>query len=46
MKIGFIPNGYHTKRGYLGCLKSGEWMLFPTEKEYLEYVGEENSDET
>lgn len=41
MKIGFIPHGYHTKRGYLGWLKSGEWILFLCRKEYLEYVGEE-----
>ena len=44
MRIGFRPYGHHTKRGYLGYLKCGDWMLFPTEKEYLEYIGYEEEE--
>lgn len=34
--------GYDTPDGYYGKLPwNGEWMLFPTEEEYIHYVKEE-----
>lgn len=34
--------GYNTKYGYMGRLRDGRWMLFATEKEYTEYINEED----
>lgn len=31
--------GYFTSYGYMG-LVNGEWMLFATENDYYEYLGE------
>lgn len=31
--------GYHTSDGYMGLI-NGEWMMFPTESEYVEYMEE------
>ena len=31
--------GYFTSYGYIG-LVNGEWMLFATENDYYEYLGE------
>lgn len=31
------PYGYPVDGGYFGRIRLGEWMLFPTENEYLEY---------
>lgn len=31
--------GYHTPNGYMG-LVNGEWMTFPTDTEYVEYMKE------
>ena len=32
--------GYDIKVGYYGRLPNGKWMLFPTEREYSEYINE------
>lgn len=34
--------GYWTKYGYLGKLKSGKWMLFANENEYIDYINDED----
>ena len=31
--------GYYTEEGYLGYV-DGEWMLFATEEDYIEYIKE------
>lgn len=31
--------GYYTSNGYKGLIK-GQWMMFPTESEYAEYMKE------
>lgn len=37
--------GYWTSSGYLGLVHS-RWMLFVSESEYIEYVTEEEDDES
>lgn len=34
-------NGYFTSYGYMGFVDD-RWMLFATETEYYEYMGEQN----
>lgn len=31
--------GYHTSSGYMGYVR-GKWMMFPTDREYAEYMEE------
>lgn len=38
----FRPYGYPIDKGYLGRLHDGTYMLFATEGDYLEYIGEVN----
>ena len=39
----FRPKGFYAGSNYIGYLPNGETMKFPTEQEYLEYLG--NQDE-
>ena len=33
-----VPSGYYTQDGYVGFLPDGRYMIFPTDKEYQEYL--------
>lgn len=35
------PYGYYTQSGFRGRIKTGEFMIFPTYEEYIEYLSEE-----
>lgn len=35
--------GYYTASGYMGCVE-GQWMLFPDEGEYLDWIRENVSE--
>jgi len=37
--------GYLTKNGYYGRMPSGEWLLFPTEGEYIEEYKDEEGEQ-
>lgn len=39
------PKGFNVNGGYMGMLPNGRYQLFDTEKEYLNYIKEEEDNE-
>lgn len=37
--------GYYTPSGFKGRLPDGEWMLFGSHSDYMEYIDESEEDE-
>lgn len=35
-----MPYGYNVSSGYMGLVGEDEYVLFPTENEYFEYLNE------
>lgn len=40
-----MPYGYLVHGGYMGRMKNGQFILFPTEDEYIEIFTEQSGEE-